>query len=176
MAAPFRLRLHNVAGPSAAPARPSSLCGQRTGRRGREREAIRQQALMYALFSRADAASASSPTFGSNARADGPRVASSRRKSGLDELGNAAQDCSLSLVRATPHARSSPSSPRQSSALSSSCSAPFKAIRSRLPPTKPVVLKSGATSIWRRMTVGAELKDEIRRNAVAPTIMPLNPR
>jgi len=35
---------------------------------------------------------------------------------------------------------------RQSSVSSSSCSAPFKAFRSRLPPTKPVVLNSGATS------------------------------
>jgi hypothetical protein len=49
-----------------------------------------------------------------------------------------------------------PSAPYQSSVVSSSCSAPFKAIRSRLPPTKPVVLKSGATSMLRvkLMTLG----------------------
>ena len=39
----------------------------------------------------------------------------------------------------------------QSSVVSSSCSAPFKAIRSRRPPTKPVVLKSGATSCYRQL-------------------------
>ena len=54
---------------------------------------------------------------------------------------------SPSLARAALQARTWPSAPRHSSVSASSCSAPFKAIRSRLPPTKPVVPKSGATSM-----------------------------
>jgi hypothetical protein len=53
----------------------------------------------------------------------------------------------LATVRgAAPPTTPPPSAPRQSSVASSSCSAPFIAFRSRLSPTKPVVLNSGATS------------------------------
>ena len=62
------------------------------------------------------------------------------------------------LFRATPRARASRSAPRQSSVVSSSCSAPFNAFRSRLRPTKPVVLKSGATSrVYDRATSIVEI-------------------
>ena len=78
---------------------------------------------------------------------------------GLEPDG-AAPGRSLSLVRATPLARSSPSAPPQSSVLSSSCSAPFNAIRNRLPPTKPPIPKSGAT-------LTLELDDDIARHCGA---------
>jgi len=49
----------------------------------------------------------------------GPAAASSRRKSGSDEFDCAEPGRSLSLARAPPQARSSPSAPRQSSVLPS---------------------------------------------------------
>ena len=69
-----------------------------------------------------------------------PAAASSRREIGSDEPDSAAPGHSPSLAPAAPQPHSLPSAPRQSSVLPSSCTAPFNSVRSRLPPTKPVVL------------------------------------